>query len=135
LLPALSTRRADIGMRKQQSEILLQSAVDGVLQRERDNTGNELGRHAARERAHSTRPGNGLSWIARTGCCLSLCNRYCRSTNQDSREQKNAVALVNSQGRLLSLESLRGGTARQYPKSGRLFLANQCNRSASRLPP
>src|SRR5260370_15095951 len=109
-------------MRKQQSEILLQSAVDGVLQRERHDARNKLGGHAARERAHSTRAGNGLAWISRTDCCLSLRKRYRCSTNQYSRKQENTVAFVSEPQRsLLGLDFYGGGAGRQYPSLARVF--------------
>src|SRR5580698_1914699 len=102
-------------MRKQQSEILLQSAAYGILQRKRDNPWNKFGRHAARECAHSTRSGNGLAGIARTWRGLSLRKRHCCSTNQDSGEQESAAARVNSQGSLLNLAPLQWRCERQYP--------------------
>ena len=60
LLPTLPMGRANVGMGKEQSEILLQPAVDGIPQRKRQNSRNELCRHAAGKRAHATSAGDGL---------------------------------------------------------------------------
>src|SRR5258707_13086862 len=81
-------------MQKEQSEILLQSADDGVLQRKGQYSRNELCRHAAGERAHSTCSWDGLAWGAGTGCCLGLGNGCCCSANQDSRQQETAAAFA-----------------------------------------
>jgi hypothetical protein len=122
LLPALPSGRANVRIRKQQSEILLQSAVDGVPQRKRHDSRNELCRHAAGERAHSTCSGDGLARSARTGRRLGLRKGCCCSTNQDSGQQENAAAFVTeSQGSLLASNFRGGGAEGEYPSLAGYF--------------
>ena len=56
-VPTLSARGANSFVREQEPQILLQAAIDGVLQRKRQDSGNGLRRHAAGEGALRRRRG------------------------------------------------------------------------------
>src|SRR5258708_26653255 len=113
-LRTVSARRTNVWIRKQDSEILLQSAVDGVPQRKRQHPRNEFCWHTPRERAHSECSGYGLARRARTGGCLGLRRGGGCSIKQDSGQQKRAAgAVTKPQRSLLGREFLlrrgRGG--------------------------
>ncbi len=119
LLPALSAGRSDVCIREEQSEILFQSAVDGVLQRKRHHSRNELCRHAARERAHSEGSGYGLA--RRLLGAVSVCARDVAAPHkQDSGQQERAAGSVTEShksllGREFLLRRCRGGNILARP--------------------
>src|SRR5271155_2692674 len=118
LLPALSPSRANLRMRKEQAQILFQSAVDGILKRKRQNSRNELCRDAGCERADSGCSRNSLARSARTRYCLGLRQGCCRPTNQNPGPQKDAAAFVTeSQGSLLLIHE---ATTCVLPQAGRM---------------
>jgi hypothetical protein len=135
---APSSSRTDVCIREEQSEILLQSAVDGVLQRKRQHTWNEVCRHAARERAHPERSGYGLAGSARTGCCLGLSKGCGCAVQQDSGQQERARrSVTHSQGNHPSLFALGRFTSSPFgyilDQNPSLGSDNVCSKSAHRL--
>src|SRR5262249_44786810 len=106
LFPALAARGANVGVRKQRSQVLFQAAVNGFAQRERQYTWNSIGRFASCEWADTLRPGDGLA--GRRGTCRL--RTQAPPAEQSSHQQENAnhhKTKTTPQESLLDLEPLR----------------------------
>ena len=87
-LPALSPGGASVSTRKQQSEIVPQREINGILQRQRHASGLEFCRHAASKRVRSRSRRNALTRSARNGSRIRLRLTNDCSTNQGFRAEK-----------------------------------------------